>query len=231
MGAGLASAGIRVVELRLVSCWPGSPTADGLRTVVSGWWGAVLAAVFLVTGGCSLWRLIQFGVQGSGGRVRAPAAERLVDLNHLVMSAVMVLMLWRPAGQVATLVQIAIFGLFGAVFLLRLLSDGAVPDRLGYAAHLAMNVAMVWMLAAVPWMTRSSRTHSAHHHGAGRGELIIGATAPGWAQSVSMVAVVGMVVVALWWLGRALLTDRERTHLCCHGVMSVGMVMMLAAMG
>jgi hypothetical protein len=98
-----------------------------------------------------------------------------------------------------------------------------------------MNLAMVWMLAAMPLLMgpMGGETSGGHsHHGSGEAmPMPMGSTAiPGWVQAVSWVAVVVLVAVAVWWLVRAVRVDRDRSHLCCHGVMSVGMALMLAVM-
>jgi hypothetical protein len=98
-----------------------------------------------------------FTVTGLSSSVRlfAPAARgaRVVALAHLLMSVAMIGMVWGwPApGTPAGIVQLAVFGLLAAVFVLRALRS-AERGRDGGAQHLLVLVAMVWMLAAMPWL-------------------------------------------------------------------------------
>ncbi len=123
--------------------------------MLTPFWSVVLTVVFAVTGGYSLLRWAR--------RRGAPqhAGESLVDLDHLVMGVVMVAMIWRPSGAtVGTVVQIVVFALFAAAFVVllvrRLVGHPAATGRrvgvatAGLAAHIATNLAMVWMLAVMP---------------------------------------------------------------------------------
>lgn len=213
-------------------------------------WSVLLTAVFSLTGIYSLMRLARHTSQPtlkpalrSAGRpgqpVRAPrpGSEHVIDLNHVVMSVAMVVMVWWPSGPVGTAVQIAVFAAFTAVFGLGALTrtTGATHlGRLGAAAHASMNAAMIWMLAVMPLLMAGMPgpgTASMPGMDMGTGAAGAGGTrVPNWAQDVSWAAVALMVAVAGWWLVHAVRADRDRPHLCCHAAMGTGMAVMLAVM-
>lgn len=108
-------------------------------------------AAFAVAGVSSLVRLV---APASGG-------ARMAALSRLLMSVAMIGMAWGwpGPGTSAGIGQLAVFGLLTAVFVLRVLRQGAGAD------HLVDLVAMVWMLGAVPWLMGAAASHS-HHQAA-----------------------------------------------------------------
>lgn len=195
-------------------------------------WSVMLTVVFVLTGGYSLWRWAGAVASRSGRR-----EEATVDLNHLVMSVAMVSMTWWPAGAVAIVVQGLVFAGFALALLPAMVRDGDGSRRLGLAAQLAMNLAMIWMLLAMPWLMAGTATGAGqptgHHHGGGHQAAIptpAGISAPAWMDAVSWIAVGLMVISALWWGPRAIRAQQHRVHFCCHGLMGVGMAVMIGAM-
>nr|WP_281392021.1 DUF5134 domain-containing protein [Brachybacterium halotolerans] len=159
-----------------------------------------------------------------------------VHVNHLVMSLAMLLMVWRPVGQVGTWVQVIIFSVFGVLMLAGLPSVHGWVERVGVFTHLVLNAAMVWMLLAMPLlmghaMDMSSDEHAAHHGGGSMDSMPMQMTpAPAWATTVNWVAVSLSFVVAVWWLVRILRERGHRVHAACHLLMAAGMALMLALM-
>ena len=127
----------------------------------------VFTAAFAVAGLSSLVRL--FGPVAGGGRVAA--------LSHLLTSAAMIGMAWGWPGHgtSAGIVQLTVFGLLTAVFVVRVLRS-ARPGRAAGAGHLLDLVAMVWMLGAVPWLVGADAASHAH-------DL---AAVPVWVQVVTL---------------------------------------------
>ncbi|UEJ82794.1 DUF5134 domain-containing protein [Brachybacterium halotolerans subsp. kimchii] len=159
-----------------------------------------------------------------------------VHVNHLIMSLAMLLMVWRPVGQVGTWVQVIIFSVFGVLMLAGLPSVHGWIERVGVLTHLVLNAAMVWMLLAMPLlmghsMEMSSDEHAAHHGGGSMGSMPMQMTpTPAWASTVNWVAVGLSFVVAVWWLVRLLRERGHRVHAACHLLMAAGMALMLALM-
>jgi hypothetical protein len=121
-----------------------------------------------------------FGVSALSSLVRlfgpAPVSGggRMAALSHLLMSVAMVGMAWGwpGPGTSAGVVQLAMFGLLAALFVRRVLHP-AGNGRAGNARHLLVLVAMVWMLAAMPWVMG---TDPASHD----------APVPAWTQVVTL---------------------------------------------
>jgi hypothetical protein len=121
-----------------------------------------------------------FAVAGLSSLIRlfAPASggARMAALSHLLMSVAMIGMAWGwpGPGTSAGIVQLAVFGLLTAVFVLRVLRRSAGAD------HLVDLVAMVWMLGAVPWLMGADAASHSHHH----------AAVPVWMQVVTLALLV-----------------------------------------
>jgi hypothetical protein len=197
--------------------------------VLSSTWSVILTVLFAVTGGYSLWR---WG-DAVSTRDSRTAAEAVVDLNHVLMSAAMVIMVWWPSGPVGGLVQIAAFGMFAVIMMLHL-TTGDRRHRWSSAAHVIMNAAMIWMLAVMPLLmphAADGQHHGRAQHSDPAGPVTASAAAVGvWAEVISWLAVGLMMATAVWWTIRAIRTSAERAHFCCHAAMGAGMATMIAAM-
>jgi hypothetical protein len=197
--------------------------------VLSSIWSVILTVLFAVTGGYSLWRWGD-AVSTRGSRTDA---EAVVDLNHVLMSAAMVIMVWWPSGTVGVLIQIAAFGVFAVIMMLHL-TAGDRRHRWSSAAHVIMNTAMIWMLAVMPLLmphTAGGQHRSGAHHSDSAGPVTTSAAAiPLWAELISWLAVGLLVATAVWWTIRAIRTSTERAHFCCHAAMGAGMATMIGAM-
>jgi hypothetical protein len=189
----------------------------------------ILTVLFAVTGAYSLWR---WGDAVSTRASRADA-EAVVDLNHVLMSAAMVIMVWWPSGTVGVLIQIAAFGVFAVIMVLHP-TAGDRRHRWSSAAHVIMNAAMIWMLAVMPLLmphAAGGQHHSGGHHSDSAGSAATSATAiPVWAEVISWLAVGLVVSTAVWWTVRAIRTSSERAHFCCQAAMGAGMATMIGAM-
>ncbi|TWF75682.1 uncharacterized protein DUF5134 [Pseudonocardia hierapolitana] len=127
----------------------------------------VFTAAFAVAGLSSMVRL--FRPVAGGGRIAA--------FSHLLTSIAMIGMAWGWPGPGTSvgIVQLAVFGLLAAVFVLRVLRPVG-HGRGASANHLLDLVAMVWMLGAVPWLMGAD--HASHSH-----DL---AAVPVWMQVVTL---------------------------------------------
>lgn len=199
---------------------------------MSATWSVLLTVLFLVTGVYSLWRWTG-AVAARGGR----RLEAAIDLNHVVMSVAMVVMVWWPGGTTATVVQSVVFAGF-ALALGIAVRAGDRLHRFGLVTHVVMNLAMVWMLIMMPLLMGGAHADGGgHHHGAAGGNHggaadapVQAMSAPGWVEPVSWIAIALMAATAVWWALRAVRAERERAHFCCHGAMGAGMAIMIAAM-
>lgn len=91
-------------------------------------------------------------------------AEVAAQLCHLVMAAVMALMVWPVWTRLPVAPQLAFFGLVSAWFVWCAISPPPPPEsgagqRAPAVLHAVMNVAMVWMIAAM-----AGGDGSGHHH-------------------------------------------------------------------
>jgi hypothetical protein len=165
-----------------------------------------LTAVFAVTGGYSLARI---SALASGA---ATDGDRMAELSHLLMSIAMLGMTWGWTGEPGTpggVVQLVVFGLLGFWFLVRVLH----PDghrRVGSAYHLVVQVAMVWMVAAMPTLmgmggaapATATPDHAGHGAAEGMGEMAgmgMSSAPPLWMQVVTVAFVVLLCAAALAW--------------------------------
>jgi hypothetical protein len=176
-------------------------------------------AVFAIIGG-------YFGVRLIRDRDRH---ERLFDLSHLLMSAVMVVM---PSGwsvripaalQITVFTAIALWYVYLAMFhpaAIRLLapvdrnSHHTGRPRLLY--HAAMMLAMVWMAVIMaPVVEADAVPMSMHDHLSGASPAGDAQPAIGlhpWSVPISTVIGIAFVIAALWYLARfVLLAGSRRT--------------------
>lgn len=179
-----------------------------------------LTVVFAVSGLYCLWRV-------ASGRGRG--IETVVDVNHVLMSPAMLLMLWLPSTPVITWLQIALFSGLALVFFRHLSTSDGVTARTGALLHGGMNLGMVWMLAVgligmAGMSGMSGMSGMEHMAGMGHGG------AQTWTGLLSW-SVAGLLLLsAAWWFGRALRAAGHRVLCCCHGLTTGGMAAMLALM-
>ncbi|GAA3096460.1 hypothetical protein JOF29_004247 [Kribbella aluminosa] len=170
-----------------------------------------LTGVFAVSGLYGLWRV-------ASGRGRG--IETVVDVNHVLMSPAMLLMLWLPSAPSVTWVQIAVFSGLALVFFRHLSSSHGVTARTGALLHGGMNLGMVWMLAVGMTGMVGMSDMAGMDHGGGQT----------WTGLLSW-SVVGLLVLsAAWWFGRMVRECGHRMLCCCHGLATGGMAAMLALM-
>lgn len=193
-------------------------------------WDLILTIVFVITGLICLGDLIARRA-GRPARSEGLADEELIDINHAVMSAAMILMTWVMVIDAATWAQIALFAIF-ALALLPALSraDGFAP-RVETLGHIVLNAAMIWMLAAMPLLMAGAdmgggggSAHAGHHDG-GDGPMLM--ATPVWADVVNAVFIIACIAGMLWWLYRAVAARGHRLHALCHALMAAGMGLML----
>jgi hypothetical protein len=171
----------------------------------------VLSVVFAVTG---LYSLVRLSTLASGAN---PGVDRVAELSHLLMSIAMIGMTWGWTGGPGTgsgVLQLGVFGLLGLWFLARVLR----PDGhwLGTAYHLVVQVAMVWMVAAMPTlmgMGGGSTSAPSGHEGHGSSGALPGMgemdgmghadPAPLWTQVVTLAFVVLLAGAAMAWAAAA----------------------------
>lgn len=193
-------------------------------------WDLILTVVFVVTGVICLGDLIarRIGRTANGGRLED---EELIDINHVVMSAAMILMTWITVLDAVTWAQIALFAIFAFALLPALTRPDGFPRLVELVGHIMLNTAMIWMLAAMPLlmagmgMGGDGESTDAGHHGGGD-EMGLLAT-PVWADVVNVAFIIACAAGALWWLYRSALTRGHRTHALCHALMAAGMAAML----
>ncbi|WFE30927.1 DUF5134 domain-containing protein [Micromonospora sp. WMMD975] len=190
----------------------------------------MLTAVFLATGlVCAAGLLIRR--RGSAGDRELTDVD-LVDISHGVMSAAMILMLWVLVEGVVAWAQVAIFAILALSLLPAYRRARATSGRVDLLGHMAMGVAMMWMLAAMPTLMSemaAGGTGSGHSHGGGNAAAGPTAT-PMWADVVNVAFVVLAAGTALWWLYRAATVAGHRLHLASYAAMAGGMATMLVLM-
>lgn len=167
----------------------------------------IFTVVFVLAGVYSLVRLAELhsGSDRSGSRI--------VELSHLLMSVAMIAMAWTWTGGPSTpsgIVQIVVFGLFTVWFLARLAMPAVGDHRTHDGYHLAMNAAMVWMVAAMPQIMGMSTGGAPSSDGGLAGMPGMGGmpgmdsgtmtpATPAWATVVSWVFIVLLVASAVLW--------------------------------
>lgn len=203
-------------------------------------WDLVLTFVFILTGvhhGASLLRGRRGQAVGAVRRRPELRGEDLVDINHMVMSLAMILMIWVTLGDVAIWVQVVLFGVLGAS-LLPTLRRGAAPiEKVDVVGHVMLDAAMMWMLAAMPLLMTGMENMGAEggahadHAGHSAGVMSMPMQTPGWAEAVNSGFVLLCAAGALWWAWRGATAPRHhRLHLLRHAMMSAGMGLMLVLM-
>ncbi|MEV6891639.1 DUF5134 domain-containing protein [Kribbella sp. NPDC051137] len=177
-----------------------------------------LTVVFAVSGLYCLWRV-------ASGRGRG--IETVVDVNHILMSPAMLLMLWLPPAPGITWVQIALFSGLALVFFRHLSTSDGVTARTGALLHGGMNLGMVWMLAVGLTGMSGMASMSGMGHMAGMDH---GGAQQTWTGLLSW-SVAGLLLLsAAWWFARALRSRSHRILCCCHALATGGMAAMLALM-
>lgn len=198
--------------------------------VIASPWDIILTVVFLATGLICIGDLIARRTRRAPG-VEGLPDEELIDINHAVMSAAMILMTWVAVLDAVSWAQIALFAIFALALLPALTRAHGFPHRAELVGHIFLNAAMIWMLAAMPLlmagMDMAGDEASAHagHHGGGE-EMELMAT-PAWADVVNAAFIIVCAVGAVWWLYRAVAAKGHRLHALCHALMAAGMGAML----
>jgi hypothetical protein len=141
----------------------------------------------------------------------------VVDVNHVLMSPAMVVMLWWPADGLARWVQVAVFGGATVVFFRHLAGSVEVAARTGALLHAAMNFGMVWMLVAMPAHERMEMTGP---------HPVVGIQA--WAALLTGVVAGSLSLAAAWWLLHAVRSRGHRILCTCHALATAGTAAILA---
>ncbi|WP_278103295.1 DUF5134 domain-containing protein [Microbacterium proteolyticum] len=197
--------------------------------MLSSPWNLILTATFSVT---ALWCIVDL-VRHRRTRNETHdglAHHTIVDANHLVMSVAMIVMVWVSVVDAATWAQIAVFAIF-ALALIPSLATQRVSDRISTAAHIVLNAAMIWMLAAMPLLMAGmdmDAGEGGHHHGGGDESMLM--ATPGWADALNVVFIALSAAAALWWAVRLIRSRGRDLHDGCYILMGAGMAVMLAVM-
>ncbi|CCH33282.1 DUF5134 domain-containing protein [Actinosynnema sp. NPDC047251] len=156
-----------------------------------------------------------------------PVVQRVGEVAHVAMCGAMIAMLWPWGGWLPSWPQVVLFACAGAWFTahgLVIVVSGEPALRVAAvpASHALGMFAMVWMLVAAGT--------GAHHPGGP------GSAGPAWPVSFpASVLGLGSLVVAGWWLVKALRRDpagrvAPDLSLAGHAVLNGGMAVMLLAM-
>ncbi|NGN96052.1 DUF5134 domain-containing protein [Nocardioides sp. KC13] len=195
-------------------------------------WDLLLTGAFVITGTLGVWTLV-VGPDRTGPRGRSRLdAYAVLHVNHAAMSAAMIAMIWVIAWGVAVWAQVALFALLAVALLPALRRAGDRARRADLVGHLALNAAMIWMLAAMPVLMAGTHATSVEGH-AGHGGAAAptpAGHAPGWAVAVNAVFIAVCVAGLFWWLLRATAVRRHRLPAAAHGLMAAGMGAMLVLM-
>jgi len=216
----------------------------------------VLTAMFAATG---LYSLVRLSALASGA---ATEGDRVAELSHLLMSIAMLGMTWGWTGGPLTpsgVVQLVLFGLLSVWFLVPVLRPGG-HHWMGRIYHLVVQVAMVWMVAAMPALmgmggaATAASGHEGHGATADVGEMtgmVMSGPPPWWVHLVTVAFVMLLCVAALAWAIAAVRPARVpvpaataaapsepgpaaprgiRLDAGCHLLMSLGMAGMFLAM-
>lgn len=197
-----------------------------------------LTLAFCVTGLYCLVHLISTRRNATVAGSSALSDEHVVDVNHVIMSAAMILMTWVMIDDVLLWTQVIVFAVLALSLVPNLQRAAGVTGRLDVVGHLLLDVAMIWMLAAMPLLMAGMDhgdgaghgDHGSHGGPGGHGLEMSTAVTPAWADVVNLGFVVTCGVVALWWLFRVVTVSRHRWHAACHALMAVAMGVMLVAM-
>lgn len=198
-------------------------------------WNIILTVVFVYTGVVCAIDLIarlrrpRHG-HGSGGQV-------LIDVNHILMSAAMIWMSWSMESELALWLQTALFAALTVALLLLLPKASTPAQRVDLGGHLALNAAMIWMLAAMPLLMAEMAMGEMDMGGTEMGGMDMSGgtdapmmTTPMWVDIVNVVFVALSIGAMLWWILRAVAVKGHRLHASCHAVMGAGMAAMLVLM-
>ncbi|MBG6096672.1 DUF5134 domain-containing protein [Nocardioides luteus] len=188
-------------------------------------WDLLLTVAFVLTGTSGIWTLVV--CPGTGG-------QAVLHVNHTVMSAAMILMIWVILWDVAVWAQVALFAILTVALLPALRRTSGRARRTDVVGHLALNAAMIWMLAAMPLLmadTHAAGSHTAGHAGhSGAAAALPTAAAPGWAIVVNSLFITACAAGVIWWLLRAAAVREHRLPALGHGLMATGMGTMLLLM-
>ncbi|OUZ06327.1 hypothetical protein BHE97_19180 [Aeromicrobium sp. PE09-221] len=189
----------------------------------------ILTVAFLFTASVCVGNYVAIRRQAAAGEDARTSAE-LVDINHTVMSAAMILMIWSAIPSVGSWLQIVVFMVFAFALVWAFLDSRATASWVDTAGHVVLNIAMVWMLAAMPLlMTSGAAEHSSNMAGSqDHGTLEAAATT--WVDVMNGVVVAFCATGALWWLYQTLRARGHRLHSLCHTIMASGMIAMLLVM-
>lgn len=165
-----------------------------------------------------------------GAAVLPPTGDgRISESLHLAMSVAMIVMLWPWGARVPAIVWIVVFTASTGWFVVRTVR---VPGRRLSSGFIAVTTAaMVWMAASPAHAAAGGTAH--HDHAAGH------SAADGYAAWISAGLGTFLVLVALWWVARALRLGSLHQQPdgasvnwpgLCHGVMSAGMGLALLSM-
>jgi hypothetical protein len=191
--------------------------------VVDPPWDLLLTVAFVLTGTAGIWILVVCPPSG---------AETVLHLNHAVMSAAMILMIWVIVSDVAVWAQVALFVVLTVALLPGLQRTGSGAGRADVVGHLALNAAMIWMLAAMPLLMADARSGGPTSH-AGHGSMAAVTSSeptPGWAIAVNSLFVALCAAGVLWWLLRATVVREHRLPAIGHSLMAAAMGTMLLLM-
>lgn len=194
-------------------------------------WDLILTVLFVATGG---WCAVDLVIHRARLRTQdgTIAQHAIIAINHLVMSAAMLLMIWvATIVDAATWAQVAVFAIFSVALLPGIVGRVGAAHRISLLGHVSMNAAMIWMLLAMPLlmagMTMGGGDAPAHHGG---GMTALPTSTPVWADIVNWAFVAVSAVAALWWTYELLRSRGRHLHLLCHAGMAAGMGLMLVVM-
>lgn len=171
--------------------------------------GCTLSVVFPAASGYYLLRCARCALE----RGRHRTGERLSDLAHAAMSAVMIAMLWTGVGGDPWGVQLTVFAVAAGWFFTRALDPGCRlgrdshrrDARLGLLHEAVMMAAMFWMILAmsVPADAAASATRSGMSMpGAATGSHGGSASSALPATTATLALAGYLAVAALWWVSR-----------------------------
>jgi len=197
-----------------------------------------LTLAFCVTGLYCLFHLVSTRRVETAVGSKALSDEHVVDINHVIMSAAMILMTWVMIDDVLLWAQVILFAVLALSLVPNLQRAGVARARIDVLGHLLLDAAMIWMLAAMPLLMAGmdhsdGSGHGDHggHGGHGGHDMDMStAVTPAWADVVNVGFVVICGVAALWWLLQVVKVSRHRWHSACHALMAVAMGVMLVAM-
>lgn len=178
---------------------------------------------FVLTGTPGIWILVVR--PGSAG-------ETVLHVNHTVMSAAMILMIWVIVAEPAVWAQVGLFAVLTLALVTVLRRPGDLACRADLAGHLVLNAAMIWMLAAMPSLMASTHVTGVGGHAghAGTAAVTHAGHTPDWAIAVNSVFAAVCLAWVGWWLLRAAAARGHRLPAIGHGLMAAGMGTMLVLM-